>query len=726
MGAHANLNQTSFLRRLVVAAVFCGLVGMASFGLGSTHPSLRSAGAISLDRGLAVRGLAATVGVGSQPVGVAYDSGKGEVFVTNSGSGNVSVISDATDSVVATISVGSKPYAAAYDSGKGEVFIANEQGGSVSVVNDTNNSVVATVSTGNYPIGLAYDSGKGEIFVAGDQTSVFVISDSTNAVVATVGVGNVTQAVTYDATHGQVFTSMFDDQDLWGISDATNAVTSIVHVGTTPIGLATDSAKGLVFTANSGSANSTAVSTASRTVVANVHVGSSPSAVAYDPSQGEVLIANSGSANVSVISDATDKVVSTFPVGNAPYGIAFDTGKGVAFVTSYGSNDVTVAAPGGGTGGPTHYAITCTESNLPTSTSWSVTLNGTTLSSTTSTIVFSEPNGSFPYTVGAVAGYSASPASGTAQVTGAAVALPIAFTVTNSGPYSVTFTESGLSAGTSWTVTLNSVPLSSTTTTAVFSEPNGVYPFTVAAAGTDTPTPASGSVTVAGAAVGQTITFSGPGAPTYDVTFTETGLPAGSTWQVTLNGQTQSTSTTGTTFTVPNGTYTYQTLALIAYAPVPANGSLVVSGVAVTTPIVYYEVYPLALTQAGLPAGTNWSATVTKTGSGVVLIVGLGNPAVTRWSNGASTIHFSVSNGTYDYSTSVSGFSAPGGTITVNGASPSTTTVNFAATSSASSSAGSVALYEAVVIAVAVIVVVVVVALVAMRRRGRNAPPATP
>jgi YVTN family beta-propeller protein len=37
---------------------------------------------------------------------VAYDSGKGEVFVTNSYSGNVSVISDANNTVVASIPVG--------------------------------------------------------------------------------------------------------------------------------------------------------------------------------------------------------------------------------------------------------------------------------------------------------------------------------------------------------------------------------------------------------------------------------------------------------------------------------------------------------------------------------------------------------------------------------------------------------------------------------------------
>src|SRR5438128_1114719 len=67
----------------------------------------------------------ATVSVGSNPVGVAYDSGKGEIFVTIPGPDTVSVISDSTNTVVATVPVGSFPNGVAYDSAKGEVFVAN-------------------------------------------------------------------------------------------------------------------------------------------------------------------------------------------------------------------------------------------------------------------------------------------------------------------------------------------------------------------------------------------------------------------------------------------------------------------------------------------------------------------------------------------------------------------------------------------------------------------------
>src|SRR5881409_777195 len=102
---------------------------------------------------------------GVEPASIAYDSGKGEVFVTDKGSKAVSVISDATNAVVAGIPVGLSPFGIAYDSGKGEVFVANQGSGTVSVISDMTNTVVASIPVGSIPYGVAYDSAKGEVFV---------------------------------------------------------------------------------------------------------------------------------------------------------------------------------------------------------------------------------------------------------------------------------------------------------------------------------------------------------------------------------------------------------------------------------------------------------------------------------------------------------------------------------------------------------------------------------
>ena len=106
----------------------------------------------------------ANVHVGNYPFGVAYDSGKGEIFVTNLNDDTVSVISDSDNTVVATIPVGEGPYGVAYDSGKSEIFVTNNYDNTTSVISDSDNTVVATIPV-EAPFGVAYDSGKSEIFV---------------------------------------------------------------------------------------------------------------------------------------------------------------------------------------------------------------------------------------------------------------------------------------------------------------------------------------------------------------------------------------------------------------------------------------------------------------------------------------------------------------------------------------------------------------------------------
>src|SRR2546430_8988589 len=97
-----------------------------------------------------------TVGVGSNPTGVAYDSARGEIFVANQGSNTVSVISASTNAVVATVPVGFGSIGVAYDSARGEIFVANHFSNTVSVISDSTNTVVATVHVGFGPIAVAY------------------------------------------------------------------------------------------------------------------------------------------------------------------------------------------------------------------------------------------------------------------------------------------------------------------------------------------------------------------------------------------------------------------------------------------------------------------------------------------------------------------------------------------------------------------------------------------
>jgi hypothetical protein len=79
------------------------------------------------------------------------------------------------------------------------------------------------------------------------------------------------------------------------------------------------------------------------------------------------------------------------------------------------------------------YRITFVESGLPSSATWSVTLDGITKFNDSSTITFYETVGSYNYTIGTVKGYSSSVSSRTVTVDSGNVTISVAFAATSGG-----------------------------------------------------------------------------------------------------------------------------------------------------------------------------------------------------------------------------------------------------------------------------------------------------
>jgi hypothetical protein len=155
----------------------------------------------------------------------------------------------------------------------------------------------------------------------------------------------------------------------------------------------------------------------------------------------------------------------------------------------------------------------------------------------------------------------------------------------------VTFTESGLPNGWSWSVTLNGVEQGATVgdeSAITFLEPNESspgYPFTVTGITGESETPSSGHIPVNGQNVEQPIVFA-PNAY-YTVTFTESGL-SGTQWSVTLNSNTQYSTGTQIAFGgLADGTYSWSAPAVGNYAPQPSGGSVTVSGANVGVSITF-------------------------------------------------------------------------------------------------------------------------------------------
>lgn len=369
------------------------------------------------------------------------------------------------------------------------------------------------------------------------------------------------------------------------------------------------------------------------------------------------------------------------------------------------------------------YPVNFTETGLPSGTSWSVTLNGTLLHSTGTSVATVEPNGTYPYTVGAVAGYGATPASGSVTVGGTSVSVAITFSPVPSPRYAVTFTENGLPSGTLWSVSLSGSANDSTGSSISFHEPNGTYAFTVGAVPGYSASPASSTVIVVGGPQSVSITFAPAVPPRYALTFAETGLPSGTNWSVTVNGTTRSSTTPTIEFDLPNGSAAFTVVGISGYAATPSAGAITVGGASLSVPVAFASVFELSFTETGLSAGSNWSVALTGRSPGVILLMPLaGTDTVTqvRWSGGTPTVVFYATNGTYNYTASAPGYPSLTGEVTVAGAAVAHGPLRFGSSGSSSGLPMS-DIYLIAGVVVALIAGVLVAVLLRRRGGGRRA-----
>ena len=257
------------------------------------------------------------------------------------------------------------------------------------------------------------------------------------------------------------------------------------------------------------------------------------------------------------------------------------------------------------------YPVTFTESGLPSGMEWSVTMGGTTVWSSGSTNSVSLPNGTYSYTVNGISQgsgirYGATPSVGTFTLNGAGYSRGVSYTsqvylVTQSSPA----TGGTVSPATGWyntstSVTLDAVPALGYIFAGWYGNGTGNY---------------------TGSSPTQTLTlyypetefavFSPTVVSAYQVTFTESGLPTGTTWAATLNGQSIASTGSSIIFLEPNGTglpWSIQTPIVTGqgteYVAAVSSGTINVNGLPTSQAVSYAPEYYLSVAAAPASLGS--------------------------------------------------------------------------------------------------------------------------
>lgn len=221
----------------------------------------------------------------------------------------VSVIDNATKTVLAPITTGLSPFGVAVNAKTNKVYVANVGGGlcteetsnTISVIDGSSDLVMRTIAV----------DGIGPTWVA--------INPRTNRVYVTINGGCCTSGHTVAVIDG-----------------ATDTILDYIEVDPDPFIAAVNPKTNLVYVTHGGVDEITVIDGATDTVVATFSIGSEARGIAFDPN-GKFLYVAARSTNQLVVVDAsTNTVVQRIPVGARPHGVLFDPDNERIYVTNRG------------------------------------------------------------------------------------------------------------------------------------------------------------------------------------------------------------------------------------------------------------------------------------------------------------------------------------------------------------------------------------------------------
>jgi YVTN family beta-propeller protein len=305
--------------------------------------------------------LGAGLGTGATPTDIAIDPGDLTAYVTNSGTGTISVVNVETLATSAIkLATGSKPLGVVVDPITHAVYVTEANAHEIAVINGATCNATSTTNcaatlvdagAGSLPESIAVDpTTKTVYFTAAGKGQIDVLSEATNKIVAEVPATNSLNKpndLGVDTAQNFLFFTDFGANSLGRIDvsgcDATTTsgcktAPRKVNVGSGPDGIAVDPNNKTVYVSNSGS-NSISVVNETLNVTAVTQLGAiahTPEKPALSPSGKALLVpclrAGTTKNGVVVVSVSSNSPTSLLAGGKGPVAVASDPSVDVALV----------------------------------------------------------------------------------------------------------------------------------------------------------------------------------------------------------------------------------------------------------------------------------------------------------------------------------------------------------------------------------------------------------
>jgi len=294
--------------------------------------------------------------VGQNPTAVAASPTRSEVYVVNAGAaesnGSISVIDAAQNKVVASIPVHRKPVSIDLDADGALAYVPNSESNSVSVIDLKTRREIAQIGAGEEPVSVRLSPDGQTLVVANRRgNSVSVFDAATRTLRSVFGGCPGADDVVILPDSSKAFATCSAGHQVMALALANSKVSpgqpdrlqALIDVGLAPVQLALKPDGGEAFVSNSLSDSISEIDTSKNDVGGAYLIGDGPVRGLVSGDNALLYVANLRSQYVTLYSiDDGKRLIPSIHVGDGPQALAFSTRGLLLFVVDNRSSDVTV------------------------------------------------------------------------------------------------------------------------------------------------------------------------------------------------------------------------------------------------------------------------------------------------------------------------------------------------------------------------------------------------
>ena len=274
-------------------------------------------------------------------------------YITNGGSGTVTVLDVANVRVDREIPVGENPVAVAASPTRAEVYVVNEGEisghGSISVIDAEKNSVTATVALHRRPVSIDLNAAGTLAYVSNSESnSVSIVDLKARQEIAEIGAGEEPVAAKISPDGRSLVVANSRGNSVSVVDGAARRVRSIFDncPGAADIAILPDSTKAFVACSTGHQIMAIALADSKFSpgqpdrLESMLDVGRAPVHLALKPDGGEVFVSNSLGNSISEIYANTDDVAGAYLMGEDPVRGLVSSDNALLYVANFRSQYV--------------------------------------------------------------------------------------------------------------------------------------------------------------------------------------------------------------------------------------------------------------------------------------------------------------------------------------------------------------------------------------------------